>query len=82
MNCPHCNSNNTTVAETRPSTHNTRTRRRKCKDCGEWFGTLELALPYKAAGTYYSGPTNTQHYKIRPHLISRISSFVANSLAA
>jgi len=82
MNCPHCGSNNITVAETRPSDENTRSRRRKCKDCGEWFPTLEVVMPTKGLGTYYEGPNDKQHYKIRTTFIKRISSFVANSLVA
>ena len=82
MNCPHCGSSNITVAETRPSDENTRSRRRKCKDCGEWFPTLEVVMPTKGLGCYYEGPNDAQHYRIRTTFIKRISSFVANSLVA
>ena len=82
MNCPHCGSHNITVAETRPSDENTRSRRRKCKDCGEWFPTLEVVMPTKGLGCYYDGPKSQQHYKIRSLFIKRISSFVSNSLVA
>ena len=42
MKCPHCNSGNTGVIDTLPGASNTQYRRRKCKDCGDTFRTVEV----------------------------------------
>ena len=42
MKCPHCNSSNIGVIDTLPGASNTEYRRRKCKDCGGLFRTVEV----------------------------------------
>lgn len=42
MKCPHCNSDNIGVIDTLPGATNTIYRRRKCKDCGGLFHTVEI----------------------------------------
>jgi transcriptional regulator NrdR family protein len=42
MKCPHCNSGNIRVIDTLPGASNTQYRRRKCKDCGGLFKTVEV----------------------------------------
>lgn len=42
MKCPHCNSDNIGVIDTLGGATNTIYRRRKCKDCGGLFRTVEI----------------------------------------
>ena len=42
MKCPHCNSENHSVIDSLRGGSNTNYRRRKCKDCGGAFRTVEI----------------------------------------
>ena len=42
MKCPHCNSDKIGVIDTLGGATNTIYRRRKCKDCGGKFRTVEI----------------------------------------
>ena len=42
MKCPHCDSDNHGVIDTLGGATNTTYRRRKCKDCGGLFRTVEI----------------------------------------
>ena len=45
MNCPKCNSQQMSVVDSRPYLGGQYIkRRRKCKDCGRWWYTVEIPL--------------------------------------
>ena len=66
MKCPHCDSDNVGVIETFRGGKNTTYRRRKCKDCGGLFRTVEIidnGNPHIAKG--YAAATKRKVMKYR-----------------
>ena len=63
MICPKCKSQNIRVYDSFPSEDDYVFRRRKCKDCGEKFRTVELVMEGDSTLKYkFSDAIATRHY--------------------
>ena len=63
MICPNCNSERTGVTDTLPGNDGNIYRRRKCRDCGQPFRSVELVIDDQ--GQYRYGYSEA-HYRRHP----------------
>ena len=74
MKCPECKSSWLTVVETRQTTPEAISRKRKCNVCDHHFATAEVIVPKSSIAWIKSDRKNRSTFAIDPSLLAHLVS--------
>ena len=74
MKCPKCNMSWLKVIESRHTTAEAISRRRKCMMCGHHFATAEIVVPKESIAWVKSDRRNRSSFAVDPKLLAHLVS--------
>ena len=74
MKCPKCNMSWLKVIESRHTTAEAISRRRKCMSCGHHFATAEVVVPKESIAWIKSDRRNRSSFAVDPKLLAHLVS--------